>query len=113
MAILAWARSRHVFLKIQEGIGDNLSEEDIANGMTDYVLWNMFRPDGIDIDGTLDMNLIDSGMMMFKSEVSAVEALPECYAAAFNRAHDAEDVIVLLEEKDGCVAHPRRQGERQ
>ena len=38
MAILAWIKSRQVFLKIQEGTGDNLSEEDIASGMTDYVL---------------------------------------------------------------------------
>ena len=101
MAILAWVKSRRVFLKIQEGTGDNLSEEDIANGMTDYVLWNVFRPECIDIDETLDMSLIDSGMMMFKTEVSAVEALPECYAAAFDSAYDAEEVIVLLEEKDG------------
>jgi len=27
MAILAWVKSRRVFLKIQEGTGDNLSEE--------------------------------------------------------------------------------------
>jgi len=69
--------------------------------MPDYVLWNVFRPECIDIDETLDTNLIDSGMMMFKSEASAAEALPECYAAAFDSAYDAEDVIVLLEEKDG------------
>ena len=98
MAILAWVKSRGVFLKIQEGTGDNLSEEDIDSGMTDYVLWSVFRPDCIDIDETLDMNLIDSGMMMFKSAISAVESLPECYAAAFDRSYDAKDVIVLLKE---------------
>ena len=100
MAVLAWVKSRRVFLKIQEGTGDNLSEEDVANSMTDYVLWSTFCPESIDIDEVLDMNHLDGGMMTFKAKVSAVESLPECYAAAFDRPYDKTDVIVLLQEKD-------------
>ena len=103
MAVLAWVKSRRVFLKIQEGTGDNLSEEDVANGMTDYVLWSTFCPESIDIDEVLDMNHLDGGMMTFKTKTSSVESLPECYAAAFDRPYDKTDVIVLLQEKDNGV----------
>lgn len=54
------------FLKIQPGTGDNLSLEDIAEGYTDYVIWNRFRPEYLDIDGELDMECLDSGMLLIK-----------------------------------------------
>ena len=44
MDILTFVKSEKEFLKIQEGIGDNLSREDIKNGFQDYVLWSTFRP---------------------------------------------------------------------
>ena len=103
MAVLAWIKSRQVFLKIQEGIGENLSEKDIADGMADYVLWSTFCPESIDIDEVLDMNHLDGGMMTFKAKASALESLPECYAAAFDRPYDRTDVIVLLQEKENGV----------
>ena len=44
-AILAWVKSAKAFLKVQAGTGDNLLEEDIREGFTDYCLtasltWN-------------------------------------------------------------------------
>ncbi len=40
MAVLAWAKEERVFIKVQEGIGDNLTREDRAEGYVDYVLWS-------------------------------------------------------------------------
>jgi hypothetical protein len=96
VALLAWIKSQKVFLKIQEGTGDNLSAEDVADGMTDYVLWSVFRPADLDLDETLDMQLVDSGMLMFKVLTMARESLPECYVAAFDRPYDETDVNLLL-----------------
>ena len=52
-AILAWVKSAKAFLKVQAGTGDNLLEEDIREGFTDYCLWSTFRPECIDTDGEL------------------------------------------------------------
>ena len=100
MAILTWVKSQQVFLKIQEGSGDALSSEDLSDGMVDYVLWNTFRPDDIGLDDALDMDLIDGGMLMFPSEITALAALPECYLAAFDKSYNKDDVIVLLQRED-------------
>ena len=100
MALLAWIKSQKVFLKIQEGTGDNLSAEDVADGMTDYVLWSVFRPADLDLDETLEMSLVDGGMLMFKSPTTPLESLPECYAAAFDRPYDEIDVTLLLQKED-------------
>ena len=98
MAILVWVKSKEVFLKIQEGTGDALTPDDMKNGMKDYVLWSTFRPECLDVDDTLDMKLMDGGMLMFKSETSVFEALPECYATAFDKPYAESDVVVLLQE---------------
>ena len=50
MAVLLWVKSKKSFLKIQEGTGDNLSIEDVANDFSYYVLWFTFRPSELDID---------------------------------------------------------------
>mgnify|MGYP007043635076 CR=1 FL=1 len=103
MAVLAWIKSRKLFLKIQDGTGGNLSDEDIADGMSDYVLWSTFRPAYLDMDETLDMDLLDSGMLMSKSATSSVESLPACYAAAFDKEYDADDAMILLQEEEDRV----------
>ena len=98
MAVLAWIKSRQMFLKIQEGCGDALAVEDRNEGMEDYVLWSTFRPDCLDIDETLTMELLDGGMLMFKSIISAIDALPDCYATVFGKPYDESDVIILLQD---------------
>ena len=35
-AILAWVKSAKAFLKVQAGTGDNLLEEDIRDGFTEF-----------------------------------------------------------------------------
>ncbi len=98
MAVLTWIKSKNVFLKVQEGTGDNLLHEDIAAGYVDYVLWSTFQPECIDLDSTLDMECIDSGMVMDKVPISADSALPECYCDAFRVEYNPGDVIWLMHD---------------
>lgn len=65
-ALLYFIPPRGEFLKIQPGTGDNLLREDRALGYTDYVLWSTFKPLDLGIDGELDMECLDSGMLMIK-----------------------------------------------
>ena len=63
------------FLKIQPGTGDNLSPEDIAEGYTDYVIWNRFRPEYLDIDGKLPMECVDGGIVLLKGDPGSVPGM--------------------------------------
>ena len=65
-ASLSWVKGKNAFLKVQAGTGDNLLEDDIREGFIDYCLWSTFRPESIDIDGELDMECLDSGMVLFR-----------------------------------------------
>ncbi|MBQ6328570.1 MAG: hypothetical protein IJI35_06105 [Kiritimatiellae bacterium] len=98
MAVLAWVKSQKTFLKIQQGIGDNLLSEDKNNGFTDYVLWSTFRPECIDVDGELNLECVDAGMFMSRSDITPVGSLPDCYRDAFRIPYDKSDVIELLED---------------
>lgn len=93
-AILAWIKSKKAFLKIQAGTGDNLLKEDIREGYVDYCLWSTFRPECIDIDSELEMECLDSGMVMFRENCTPGEALESSYRQAFGK----DDVAVLMEE---------------
>ena len=97
-AILAWVKDEKVFLKVQSGTGDNLQDEDIQNGFVDYCLWSTFKPECIDIDGELDMECLDCGMVLFKEYADAKTALRACCREAFGKEHDENEVVVLLEE---------------
>lgn len=97
-AVLAWIKSKKVFLKIQPGTGDNLLAEDIRNGFVDYFLWSTFRPECLDIDGELDMECLDSGMVMFKESPDTTAALKACYNQAFGEEYEEGDAVVLMEE---------------
>ncbi|MGN0832735.1 MAG: hypothetical protein ACI4RD_03695 [Kiritimatiellia bacterium] len=85
-------------MKLQEGVGDALTPDDPKKGIKDYVLWSTFCPECLDVDDTLEMKLLDGGMLMFKSETLSVEALPECYATAFDKPYEKLDVEVLFQE---------------
>ena len=100
-AILAWVKSAKAFLKVQAGTGDNLLEEDIREGFTDYCLWSTFRPECIDTDGELDMECLDSGMVLFRENCTPGEALESSYRQAFGANFDRNDVIILMQEKMG------------
>lgn len=68
MALLAWIPNKKMFLKIQKGTGDNMSDEDIANGYCDYVLWNIFAPGALDTDKEWHPRHLDGGMLLLKEE---------------------------------------------
>jgi hypothetical protein len=100
MALLAWVKSKKQFLKIQEGTGDNLSREDIAQGMKDYVLWSTFRPESIDVDQELEMELLGGGELMLKELATVDASIPDCYEQAFNASYDCNDIVVLMHDDD-------------
>lgn len=95
-ASLLWVKSKQVFLKIQAGTGDNLLEDDIREGFIDYCLWSTFRPESIDIDGELDMECLDSGMVLFRESCTPRLALESSYRQAFGTDFDKDDIIQLM-----------------
>ena len=97
-ATLSWIKSQNAFLKVQAGTGDNLLEGDIREGFTDYCLWSTFRPECIDIDGELDMECLDSGMVLFRESCTPGAALESSYRQAFGTDFDKDDCIVILSE---------------
>ena len=50
-----------------------MTSEDVVNGYTDYVIWNRFRPECLDIDGELDMECLDSGMVLLMDPIAALQ----------------------------------------
>ena len=54
-------------ITIVEGSGDNLSEEDIKDGYTDYVMTSIYKVDGEDI------TLEDAGQMLSKTPIEDLE----------------------------------------
>ncbi len=98
MALLAWVKSKQAFLKIQEGTGDNLSQADIDAGMSDYVLWSVFKPECIDLDEELPLEYLRGGMLMDSEPITAESALPACLKVAFEDEIDLADVLVLMNE---------------
>lgn len=97
MAVFAWVKSKKDFLKVQSGTGDALSTEDVANGFSYYVLWSTFRPMELDIDEELELDCVDSGMMMYKSDVAIGDTVADCYKQAFGDECIDGDVITLID----------------
>ena len=54
-------------ITIVEGTGDNLTDEDIKDGYTDYVMTSIYRVDGEDIV------LEDGGQMLSKTPIEDLE----------------------------------------
>lgn len=54
-------------ITIVEGTGDNLTDEDIKDGYTDYVMTSIYRVDGEDIV------LEDSGQMLSQTPIEDLE----------------------------------------
>jgi len=92
-AKLYFIPSRGEFLKIQPGTGDNLSPEDIAEGYTDYVIWNRFRPECLDIDGELPMECVDSGIVLLKGDPGSVPGMTTKVEAGMNPTFPIHDVL--------------------
>ncbi|MCL4101713.1 hypothetical protein MMG03_001293 [Fibrobacter succinogenes] len=70
--------------RVQPGTGDNLTRDDIADGYTDYVIWNRLAPESLDIDGDMPMECIDSGMILLKEDSFDVLGMVMRYAYGQN-----------------------------
>ena len=82
-AILAWVKGWGAFLKVRAGTGDNLLDNDLREGFADYSLWFTFRPECVDIDGELDMECLDSGMVLFRECYTPGAALESSFRQVF------------------------------
>lgn len=47
--MLIWIKDADVLVTAEEGTGDNLLEEDIADGFNDYIMTNVYKRDGYEI----------------------------------------------------------------
>lgn len=47
--MLIWIKDADVLITAEEGTGDNLLEEDIADGFNDYIMTNVYKRDGYEI----------------------------------------------------------------
>lgn len=56
--MLIYVKEENVLITAQEGTGDNLLDEDIAEGLKDYMMTSIYEIDGEDI------KLQDAGQMM-------------------------------------------------
>lgn len=95
--LLAWVKSEEVFLKITEGSGDNLSDEDIDQGLNFYVLWSTFEldKDSLEIDEEMEVHLSESGELDMEKKVSLKKALPDVYEMAFSKPYSKDDIIFI------------------
>ena len=93
--ILAFVKPECKFLLIVSGTGDNLDNEDIANGMVDYVMYTTFKIGDVR-DAELPLEEDDGGQYMADHDILPGEALKECYYMAFDKTYDEEDVLVLV-----------------
>lgn len=75
--ILIW-NEKVGFIRINEGSGDNLTSEDEANGLVDYIMLDFFSYDGYDFDET------DGAQVM----------LTEMYQDMFEQATDVVDYLI-------------------
>lgn len=97
MAVLPWVPECCCFLKIQEGTGDSLSDEDVSAGYTACYHWTTFTPGELDIDETWEPELEDGGIVLFEEPVTPLTALPAVYQNAFNTPWSPEKTFLLAE----------------
>lgn len=65
--ILAFFPNKGIIIRVAEGTGDNLLDEDIKEGYVDYVMYEIF-----DVNDFFEMEQVDScdaGMIMYKELV--------------------------------------------
>lgn len=65
--MLVITKDTEKLITIVEGTGDNLTDEDIKDGYTDYVMTSMYKVDGEDIV------LEDGGQMLSQTPIKDLE----------------------------------------
>lgn len=82
--VLLYIPDKEQFFKIQPGTGDNLSNEDIADGYVDCFLWSNFDIGYLGLDSEFDVDCLDSGMVLTEEAFAPTEdyiynCLEDCY----------------------------------
>lgn len=70
-------------ITLQEGSGDNLSQEDIDNGYVDYFMSSVYKQEGD------ELVLVDGGQILTKTPISEMEE-DEIYETVFDYWSDYE-----------------------
>lgn len=95
-AAVLWIKSERRVLQIVKGTGDNLDDEDIADGCVDYVMYSVYDLENADMDEELALVCDDGGQLLRKEEVEdVIDTVPDVYEMAFDKPYDNDDVIVL------------------
>lgn len=95
-AAVLWIKSEQCVLQIVKGTGDNLDEENIAEGCVDYVMYSVYDFDNVDLDEELTLVYDDGGQLLRTEEVKNVlDTVPDVYEMAFDKPYDKDDVVLL------------------
>lgn len=73
-----WARDKKTkrWYRVQEGTGDNLSQEDVDNGYVDYIYYDVYKT----LNDVKDEEIFDGGMYYLKKlyQNMTVEEIIKC-----------------------------------
>ena len=83
--IFIYVQTRKQIIRIDEGSGDNLTDDDIAQGYIDYIYYEVYNVEQ-------DLPEVDGGMIMLKELFqekfkSTKEAIPAVLDMAYGNAH--------------------------
>ncbi len=92
--VTIYVPSQNQILQIAEGSGDNLSAEDMENGIVDYIYYSQYKLD--DLTEEYDGGQIDKTEMVRDTYSSLTEAIPEVLNFAFD---DASLKYIVLEQE--------------
>ena len=67
LAMILFTKGINKLITAVEGTGDNLLDEDIAEGLKDYMMTSIYKVDGEDVE------LEDSGQMMTSEYIKDLE----------------------------------------
>lgn len=87
--MLIYVKEEDVLIAAQEGTGDNLLDEDIAEGYVDYFMVNVYTRDGY------EMKEVDGAQIMTKKLIFDMEAEERIETIGKFFGFEINDFIVL------------------
>ena len=83
-------KGKSCMIHISEGTGDNLLNEDIAQGYVDYINWDSYKLPAVDASPDASLIEDDGGMVLFTDYVSNISSEDiinaVCYQAGLEKA---------------------------
>lgn len=92
--MLIWIKDADVLITAKEGTGDNLWEEDIANGFNDYIMTNVYKRDGYEFVEEDGGQLLTSEMVADLDQDEIVKRLLDYWGYTEEAGFD----YIILEE---------------